>query len=123
MAEHLPSMYKAQESISSTIDNRNEERAPQIMYRMMLIIISLAAGTSQMLQHMYLVKIVQPSRSINEKHHSKRGGALFNATELTWRSLSISPVWRLEGYVSNGDKLRSSCNHPWPVKSQALQTH
>lgn len=65
------------------------------MYRMMLIIISLAAGTSQMLQHMYLVKIVQPSRSVNEKHHSKRGGALFKATGLTWRSLgSMTPPER-----------------------------
>lgn len=87
MAEHLPSLYEAQDSISSAINNRNEERAPQIMHRMMLIIISLAAGTSQMLQHMYLVKIVQPSPSVNEKHHYKRGGALFKATGLTWRSL------------------------------------
>ena len=62
------------------------------MYRIILRIIILAPGISQMLKHMYLVKALQLSHSVNEKHSFKRGSALFKAIGLTWKSLrSMTP--------------------------------
>lgn len=80
-------MCKALGFISSAINNRNKDRNYQIMYRIILRIIILAPGISQMLKHMYLVKAVQLSHSVNEKHSSKRGSALFKVTGHLCKSL------------------------------------